>query len=233
MSFQLSVLLSVIFSCQIGHRDEYTCTHTYQWYMLLLLPLTELLFTRRAHRRSPAHHARAMGAAPLPRKNKNASDTSVVVVDEVSSDINSVYVYPSRKSLDAQYMVQAQPNMHTNIGISIKINYCRKRLETTNTSTDGQEQQILQKHYQNKEREQTSHSLTIQLCYPSSAMNWQGVGAALAARANPAHRTPRVPGDELAAFWTNSVRLCAWLYLWMSVGLIGKGFRHSEPIRAM
>ena len=89
--------------------------------------------------------------------------------------------------------------MHTNIGISIKLNYCRKLLETTNTSTDGQEQQILQKHYQNKGREQTSHSLTIQLCYPSSAMNWQGVGAALAARANPAHRTPRVPGDELSA----------------------------------
>ena len=49
-------------------------------------------------------------------------------------------------------MVQTPPNMHTNIGISIKLNYCRKLLETTNTSTDGQEQQIPQKHYQNKGR---------------------------------------------------------------------------------
>ena len=35
-------------------------------------------------------------------------------------------------------------------------------------------------------------------------MNWQGVGAALAARANPAHRTPRVPGDELSAYLDRS-----------------------------
>ena len=35
-------------------------------------------------------------------------------------------------------------------------------------------------------------------------MNWQGVGAALAARANPARRTPRVPGDELSAYLDRS-----------------------------
>ena len=40
--------------------------------------------------------------APARLRLAGTSDTSVVVVDEVSPDINSVYVYPSRKLLDAK-----------------------------------------------------------------------------------------------------------------------------------